>query len=209
MRNERSLSGAWEFQLDPDGSLTVDSLTPDRQIQVPMPWQAAFPELQRYSGYGWYRRAIEFGEEWFGGEVLLRFGAVDYWCQVFVNGQMVAEHEGGYTPITVPVGNNLRVGQNEIAVRVYDSVQSEIKAERWPEYGVTPTTNGPPFDANDIPHGKQEWYINVGGIWQDVSITAVPRTYIENVAIYPDIHTGEALVKVRVAGEMAEGRGNR
>src|SRR6476660_6414394 len=98
MRNVRSLSGTWQFQFDPEGSLTLDSLSPDREITVPLPWQAAFPEYQQYSGYAWYRRAFDVEEEWLGGELLLHFGAVDYWCEVFVNGQSVGTHEGGYMP---------------------------------------------------------------------------------------------------------------
>src|SRR5689334_11806453 len=98
MRQSRSLAGSWQFQLDPDGTLTVDTLAPDREIQVPLPWQAAFPDLQQYSGYAWYRRYIELDDDWLGGQLLLRFGAVDYWCQVYVNGSLAGEHEGGYTP---------------------------------------------------------------------------------------------------------------
>ncbi len=36
------LNGDWEFQLDPDGTQTLESIAPDRTIVVPMPWQAAF-----------------------------------------------------------------------------------------------------------------------------------------------------------------------
>src|SRR5436190_16480282 len=103
MRQQRSLAGTWQFQLDPEGRLSVESLAPDLEIPVPMPWQAAFPHLQQYSGYAWYRVDIDLDESWLLGELLLHFGAVDYWCQVFVNGQLVGEHEGGYTPFDLPV----------------------------------------------------------------------------------------------------------
>src|SRR4051794_39993753 len=98
MRRQTSLSGTWQFQLDPDGTLALAALAPDRMITVPLPWQAAFSDLQHYSGYAWYRRSVDLDEAWLGGELLLHFGAVDYWCQVFVNGQLAGEHEGGYTP---------------------------------------------------------------------------------------------------------------
>src|SRR5215203_1215572 len=160
MRNERSLSGVWSFQLDPEGSVTVGSLNPDRQIQVPMPWQAAFPELQSYSGYGWYSRSVDVEEEWLAGEVLLQFGAVDYWCQVFVNGVLAGEHEGGYTPVILPIAGLLREGRNEVAVRVFDAAQSAITIPRWRRYENGGPQDGPPFDPEDIPHGKQEWYVN-------------------------------------------------
>ena len=203
MRNERSLSGVWGFQVDPHGDVTVASLNPDRHIQVPLPWQAAFPDLQRYSGYAWYSRSFDLEEDWLCGEVLLHFGAVDYWCQVYVNGRLAGEHEGGYTPFTLPVKSHLHAGRNEVALRVYDPAQRDISVQRWPEYGPAPSSSEPPFDANDIPHGKQEWYVNVGGIWQDVTLTAVPRTYIEQVSIRADIHAREALVTVQLGGERS------
>ena len=62
MRLHRSLAGSWQFQLDPEGLVRVDHLTPDRAIQVPLPWQVAFPELETYSGYAWYVRDIDLDE---------------------------------------------------------------------------------------------------------------------------------------------------
>src|SRR4051794_16095579 len=207
MRNYSSLSGDWQFQLDPDGSLGPDSLDPDRTITVPMPWQAAFPELASYSGYAWYRRSFEVPEDWPGGEVLLRFGAVDYWCRVFVNGETAGEHEGGYTPFELPVSKLLRPGDNELVVQVYDPAQADIDVARWPSPAAKPERGGPPFNAQDIPHGKQEWYINVGGIWQDVELVAVPRTYVDNVHVTPDIHSGQVHVRVELGGAPVEAGG--
>jgi hypothetical protein len=165
-----------------------------------MPWQAAFPELQHYSGYAWYRRSVDLDESWLAGEVLLQFGAVDYWCQVYINGQLASEHEGGYTPFSVPIRQYLHAGSNEITVKVYDSAQGGIYIPRWPNYRDDPGRSVPPFNAEDVPHGKQEWYVNVGGIWQDVKLVAVPRRWIEHVQVTTDIHAGTVTVVVELAG---------
>ncbi|MBI5668647.1 MAG: hypothetical protein HZC41_11630 [Chloroflexi bacterium] len=199
MRQQRSLAGLWKFQVDPDGTLDVGSLDPDREIPVPLPWQAAFPELEHYSGYAWYSTDVTLDESWLDGELLLKFGAVDYWCQVFVNGQLAGEHEGGYTPFTLPIRAYARPGANQIAVRVYDAAQTGITVERWPH--SVPAASSP-FDPTAVPHGKQEWYINVGGLWQEVTLTAVPAAYIENVYITPSIHTGQIQVRAQLAGAV-------
>lgn len=201
MRQTTSLNGTWEFQLDPDGALTPTTLAPDRTIGVPLPWQAAFPELQTYSGYAWYRRSVELDPSWLGGELLLSFGAVDYWCQVFVNGALAGEHEGGYTPFTLAVSGLMRPGTNELAVRVYDAAQEGLTQERWPGPVAEPPA-GPPFSAIDIPHGKQEWYLNLGGIWQDVTLTATPAAYLAGLRVTPDRHSGEARFEVELAGAL-------
>lgn len=204
MRLQRSLSGAWAFQLDPEGTLDCDTIHPDRTITVPLPWQAAFPELERYGGYAWYQHSFELDEAWLGGEVLLEFGAVDYWCQVYVNGQCVGEHEGGYTPFRLPIRHAARPGENTLSVRVYDTAQQEITFPRWRD-DVQRDGTQPPFEPDVIPHGKQTWYIDASGIWQDVTLTAVPLRYIDRVHITPNIHTGEAQVDVRVGGAAQAG----
>lgn len=201
MREQRSLAGQWEFLLDPQGQLTFEQLQPDRQITVPLPWQAAFPELERYSGYAWYRLEFDVDEQWLDGEVLLHFGAVDYWSQVYINGVCVGEHEGGYTPFGFAIREQVQAGRNTLAVRVFDPVQTGGDTPRW----VNPTPAQEPFDARFIPHGKQDWYLNVGGVWQDVKLIAVPKTYIKQVHVTPDIHNGIAQVEVEIAGESSEG----
>src|SRR3954471_24218426 len=133
MRKQRSLSGVWQFQPDAEGTMQVETLTLNREIPVPMPWQAAFPDLERYSGYAWYRTTIDLDESWLQGHLLLTFGAVDYWCQVYLNHQLVCEHEGGYTPFTAHIERYAQSGKNELTLRVYDPVQSSITIPRWPD----------------------------------------------------------------------------
>src|SRR5205085_403951 len=100
-------------------------------------------------------------ERFLRGDARLDFGAVDYWCQVFVNGSLVGEHEGGYIPFAFLIGHLLHPGQNTLTVRVYDSTETGTVTDRWPDFEsrIKAGTGGPPFDAFHIPHGKQEWYI--------------------------------------------------
>src|SRR5262249_28985356 len=90
--------------------------------------------------------------------------------------------------------------QNEIVVHVYDSAQTGITVRRWPDNLGSRQSTQPPFDAHSIPHGKQDWYINVGGIWQDVTLIGVPSIYIDYARIETDIHTGSASVTVTLTG---------
>ncbi len=205
MRLQQSLAGSWQFQLDPDGLMRVDQRTAERSIPVPLPWQAADPALEKYSGYAWYAREFVLGDAWLAGEVLLAFGAVDYWCEVFVNGQRVGEHEGGYTAFRFPIRQYLQAGTNTLALRVYDAVYSGMSLPRWYE-GQSEAVQ--PFDPIHVPHGKQTWYLDASGIWQDVTLTAVPLTYIDEVRVTPDIHTGEALVRVMLGGDLAAAQGS-
>jgi beta-galactosidase/beta-glucuronidase len=199
-----SLAGDWEFQLDPAGTLDVGSIDPDRTIRVPLPWQAAFPDLRRYAGYAWYRRTFEVDGDLDGGDLRLRFGAVDYWCAVFLNGTPLVEHEGGYTPFEIGLRDALVDGRNELTVRVFDPVQTAVVHERWPDFEgqLRAARGGPPFVAAHVPHGKQDWYVNTGGIWQEVTLTPRPAAWIDRLHLTPDLDRARVDVEAHIAGDV-------
>ena len=49
----------------------------------------------------WYRKLFDLPKHWEGSRILLNFGAVDWQCQVFVNGQEMGTHTGGYDKVTL------------------------------------------------------------------------------------------------------------
>ena len=137
-----------------------------RTIRVPGPWQAQFDDLRDYSGVAWYRRrfaadgrtdGLAVGTRGLGesghqeasvrppdrpSAYLLHFGAVDYFATVWLNGQQVGEHEGGYLPFELDVSAALRPGRpNELVVRVVDPGND---ADFLPE-----------FTFAEIPHGSR------------------------------------------------------
>ena len=65
--------------------------------------QAAFyfAGISRYMERLWYRRKFEVPAAWAGNRVILHFGAVDWQCQVYVNGKEVGTHTGGYDKVDV------------------------------------------------------------------------------------------------------------
>jgi hypothetical protein len=99
----------------------------------------------------------------------LCFGAVDYLADVYVNGQKVGTHEGGYTPFEFDITSLLRAGENQIAVRVVDPGAKPDIVE-----GV---------NYAEIPHGKQSWYVQTSGLWQSVEIQIRPRVRLGPVHV--------------------------
>ncbi len=189
-----SLDGEWTFVRDPRRAYRVEALPAGEPIQVPGCWEAQIDEP-----YGivtaWYRRAFEVPEDWVGGRVILRFGAVMYACDVYVNGQHVGAHEGGYTPFEVEAGSALQAGpQNDIAVRVTNPVNIITDYPVFPEADLAPFDRALAELANDevpslgeIPHGKQTWYSSQSGIWQSVSIERRPALALGALQARPDV----------------------
>src|SRR5688572_23388941 len=167
-----SLNGDWNFAPDPAGDLTVQRLASAagvRTAKVPASWQEQFDDLRDYAGVAWYWRRAEIPPVPAGSVVLLRFGAVDYAADIFVNGQPAARHEGGFLPFEIDVTRFWRPGENQIAVRVVDP-------------GKNPkTVEGIAFE--EIPHGKQDWYVQTSGLWQEVSLSVRPAERIRRVHV--------------------------
>jgi hypothetical protein len=188
-RTRLSLDGLWHFQTDPSGRATPDEINEWREAQVPLPIQAQFEDLRHYSGVSFYRRAFTL-DSMPTGAALLHFGAVDYRATVWLNGEEIGEHEGGYLPFEFDVTSHLRTGDNEILVRVEDP---DDDSSRWPDA---------PF--REVPHGKQSWYGPIGGIWQSVYVEMRPQIHLRSLRLTPNAATGEIEIHAAVNQPAAD-----
>ncbi|HVF91443.1 MAG TPA: glycoside hydrolase family 2 TIM barrel-domain containing protein, partial [Blastocatellia bacterium] len=183
------LDRGWEFLPDASATLTLAeaSRAPGwRGARVGLSWNAQFDDLRDYMGVGWYRAKIEVPDLSDGRRAFLRFQAVDYFSEVFINGKSAGAHEGGYTPFRLDITGAVKPGPNEVMVRVIDPPQNEAENRaRFPE-----------MLYNEIPHGKQNWYVQTGGIWQPVWLEIRPKLYIVDVRATPK---SDGTVTVHVA----------
>ncbi len=167
-----------------------------RATRVPWIIQDAFPG---YHGVAWYWREFTApANPHPGGRFLLRFRAVDYLAEVWLNDQAVGGHEGGETPFVLDVTGVLRPGApNRLAVRVLNPTHERID-------GIT--LNETPRRAKVIPYSAGASY-NHGGIVDSVELAAVPAVYIEDLYARPDLARGS--VRVEAALRRAAEPGGR
>jgi hypothetical protein len=186
------LEHGWEFLPDPSARLRYADLAGTsgwRPARVGLSWNAQFEDLRDYMGAAWYRIHTEVPLFRDTRHALLKFGAVDYFCEVFVNGVSLGTHEGGYTPFSFDITRALHAGDNEIAIYVVDPPMNEAENQAlFPE-----------MMYNEIPHGKQNWYIQNAGIWQGVRLEFCPGIYIDRADVTPN-RSGDFEVAVRLAG---------
>ena len=174
-----SLDGDWSFVADPTGSLKVQDLGSAQGVRptsIPSSWQAQFADLRDYAGVAWYWRSFTFDPPGADKVALLHFGAVDYKADVFVNGRAAGSHEGGYLPFDLDVTRLLHPGENQIAVRVVDA-----GANAGDQSGKGSEVEG--IKYAEIPHGKQNWYVQTSGLWQSVELIIRPRMHTGAVHI--------------------------
>ncbi len=168
-----SFDGDWHFLADPSGTLDVQKLdsAPDvRPTRIPSSWQSQFADLRDYAGVAWYWRTVTVEPPAADQVALLRFGAVDYAADVYVNGRKAGSHEGGYLPFEIDVTSLLHAGDNQVAVRVTDP-------------GAKPHEVVEGINYAEIPHGKQSWYVQTSGLWQSVELDYRPRLRLGSVHI--------------------------
>jgi hypothetical protein len=187
-----NLNGTWQFRFDARdegrdaGWEKPEAQGFDRTIVVPFPWESELSGIHQPTGapkVGWYRRRFRVPAEFpKDRRVWLRFGAVDWRADVWVNGRKVGEHEGGYTPFELDITDAVaRDAENTLVVRAHD-----------------------PTDPS-LPTGKQiHWYTPSSGIWQTVWLEARPRSYIASFRVIPSIDPARVKILVEAVG-MARG----
>ena len=125
-----------------------------------------------------YKRKFTLPEGFINDRVILHFGAVDQIAEVYLNGEFIGEHVGGYEPFSFDITSNL-LRENSLVVRVRDNLSKCV-----------------------LPYGKQRkkrggmWYTKTSGIWQTVWIESVPRNYVKSL----DIKTGENFAEIYAVG---------
>lgn len=116
-----------------------------------------------------YVRTFMLEKNLMRGVTKLRFGAVDSYCEVFINGKKVGEHDGGFTPFSFEVQDYILDDQLEIKVLVLDEGTRN---------------SGARGKQNDKRGGI--WYTPQSGIWQTVWLESMPKDYIETPKIIPN-----------------------
>ncbi|MBN1300186.1 MAG: hypothetical protein JW995_03135 [Melioribacteraceae bacterium] len=181
-----SLNGEWEYLIDKNEVPSLSDIKKSKEwksIIIPSSWHRTDSTLLDYQGIVWFRKSIGLETLSLQNRILLRFKAVDYAAKVFVNGSQVGSHEGGYTPFYFDITNNITEGINQIYVRVNDPAANDKGTDGISYY--------------HIPHGKQDWYVQNSGIWQDVDLIIKPQSFISQVKITTDMK-GKFLINTKV-----------
>ena len=168
-----------------------------KPVKVPWIIQEAFPG---YHGVAWYwRDFLAPGNPHATGRYLLRFWAVDYLAEVWLNGVRVGGHEGGETPFVLDVTDAIKPKEkNRLAVRVLNPTNEPIDgivlAQTAHRCKVLPFSAGAIFDH--------------GGITDSVELLVSPPVRIEDLAVVarPEPKTGKIHVRVNVRNAGKEPR---
>ena len=172
----QNLNGLWQFEEGSERDRVPFDQDLKDHILVPFPWESALSGVRKQidTYRAWYRRKFTVPAGWKDRRVLLHFGAVDWEAVVYVNGRCVGSHQGGFDPFCFDITGALEDGEQEVIVQVYDPGNSEGIA-------VGKQNNSRFNDPQRFA------YSPASGIWQTVWLEAVPRTYIRDIHLTPDV----------------------
>ena len=183
-----NLNGLWEYSIQPKERRKVEEY--EGRILVPFPVESSLSGVGRSVGAAnqlWYRRTFEVPETWKTRRILLNFEAVDWETTVWINGQKVGTHHGGYDPFFFDITGALKKeGLQEMVLSAWD-----------------------PTDIGKQPRGKQVreprgiWYTAVTGIWGTVWLEPVKPIHIHSLRIVPDIEAEQVGVTVKCQGDAS------
>ncbi len=166
-----NLNGLWNYAIVPATNPRPTAF--EGRILVPFPVESALSGVRRRldeKSVLWYERKVAVPAAWRGQRIRLHFEAVDWQARVFVNGQEVGQHRGGYDRFGFDITGQLHWnGDEEIIVAVTDPTEG------------------------DQPRGKQSrkpegiFYTPNSGIWQTVWLEPVPKTSVDKLKLTPDL----------------------
>ena len=213
-RLKLSLDGTWAFAL---GSCVEDQFDPAKPLPdaQPIAVPASYNDqndqttaLRRHYGWAWYQRKVTLPTFCAGQRVVLRFGSVTHTANVWLNGQLIAQHKGGFTPfeadvtallhpgetvlLTVACDNRvnhstLPVGNEDGQLAFFGSDNAGIPSVEAAKRAAAPQ-NRPNFD-----------FFNYAGIHRSVWLYTTPKEYIEDVTVVPAVD-GTVQYAVKITG---------
>lgn len=183
-----NLNGVWDFEIDNGKSGAERGLieAPSLSGKITVPF---CPE-SKLSGVGitdfmecvWYKRTFTVPNEWLrpGRVTYLHIGACDWRTTVWINGQLVGEHIGGYSSFYFDITPHLKTGENIVTIKVLDELRRENQAggkqsKRYHSHGCS--------------------YMRTTGIWQTVWLENVPASHIINIKLTPNLSRSSLFIE--------------
>src|SRR5437667_2562201 len=188
------LNGIWNFKLDHGTGFEEEWFGRPLQQAIPMPVPASYNDLYEgaefrdHIGWVWYEREIVVPDHVFTQRMVLRFSSVTHAARVYLNGKLVVEHTGGFTPFEAEINAFASPGKNRPTVAVNNIVDhttlpvGNYQEEDVPGLGKV-VTDTPNFD-----------FFNYAGIQRPVKLYTTPTAYIRDITMTTDVTRTDVLV---------------
>ena len=188
----------WHYHKGDAAGADQAAFADDGWVYVNLPHSTDFYDADNkdaYLGVSWYRKDFTPDPSLEGKELLLTFEAAMQKAEVYLNGEKIMTHEGGYSPFVIDLTGLVNYGEtNVIAVKIDSS----------PNTNFAPGKTNPDF---------QYW----GGIYGEAYLTVKDPVHITDAVeadttagggvfiTAPEVGTESAVVKVKTQVENLSG----
>ncbi|KAM9385247.1 LOW QUALITY PROTEIN: beta-glucuronidase [Pholidichthys leucotaenia] len=213
-REVKNLDGLWVFRADKSAdrnqgfreSWYKQSLSETGPV-IEMPVPASYNDitqdatLRDFIGWVWYEREVVIPSRWISDEgtrVVLRVGSAHYYSVVWVNGEKVAQHEGGHLPFEAEIGSLIRKNPTMLC-RITITVNNTLTLETLPP-GIIQHMD----DRTRYPDGyfiqKINFdFFNYAGIHRSVLVYTTPKAYVDDITVVTDFSDNMGFVTYQVS----------
>lgn len=201
-RDEICLNGKWQFMPVYETNMTKfvkpnNFIWDDVPIKVPSPWNVnsysegdggdflaypSYPKEWEKAQMGWLRKEFTLPANWEGKQLKLHFEAIAGFAKIYINGKLAGENLDIFFSTELDITNLTQPGTNEILVGIAKASLTDVPGK----YGRRNYVAG------------SFWGQHIVGIWQDVSLIAVPAISITNVFVQPDVKTDQLTFSVSI-----------
>lgn len=196
------LSGVWKFKLDDNYTLTESWKDAPLKETMEMAVPASYNDLvecekvRDHVGWVWYEREFTIPKTLLNERIVLRFGSASHEAKVYLNGKLLVEHKGGFTPFEAEINDVMQQGENRLTV----ALNNVLDDSTLPVGLVTEKEiNGKKVVKNAVNFD----FFNYSGIHRPVKIYTTPKNYVKDITIVTDFKdaTGHVNYEVKTVGE--------
>ena len=205
-RTLTDLSGIWKFMIDKETKeMDVKHPLPTKEVMaVPASFndQGVISEIRDHNGFVWYETELSIAKPVLSERLVLRFGSATHEAWVYINGEFVMHHKGGFMPFESEINEHVNLGKNRLTVRI----SNILDYTTLPVGNYTESTDK---DGHLIRSVDENFdFFNYAGLQRPVKVYSTPWNHIEDVVIVPEADlaakTAKVAFNVKTAGEFDE-----
>ncbi len=198
-----TLNGKWYFRRDKNSKCDYKKVAKEfadgkiqDQMGIPINWQLA--GLNNFNGAVWFIRKISISNDEDKNRFkVLRFEGVDYFCDVWINGEYIGNHEGYFQRFWFDITENINANENLVVIKVTSPLEEPGKV--WPNRkklikGIFNHHDCRP-GGWDLKHGQDQ---NTGGIWNDISVDFLEGVYCDYSKIKSIVGSDKKNAKIKI-----------
>lgn len=199
------LSGVWSFK--PDNGKGFEEkwyegpLLDDMTMPVPASYNDLKEGVDFRDHYGWvfYQREISVPAYVLSQRVVLRCDAVTHYAKVYLNGELIGDHKGGFLPFEFEITDLIKPGNNLLTIAVSNIIDYTTLPVGGKANMLSGMLGGLGSTRPQKPQNNPNFdFFNYCGINRPVRIYTTPKNYIEDISLVSEVEGTRGTIQYQI-----------